>query len=313
MLKDPITLITGANGFIGSALCQRMAEDGRRVRSVVRSLEDSQGLSHGIEIVRIGEISRKTDWQVVLSGVDTVVHLAAAAHITKNSHEVDFRSINVEVTKSLALSAVKAKVRRFIFISSIGVNGESNSGISFCEKDTVNPHTAYAISKWEAEQVLHQVSKNTGLEIVILRPPLVYGPGAPGNFARLVRLIKTGMLLPFGGIRNLRSFIYLGNLVDAISSCITHPLAAGETFLVSDGEDISTPDLIKVIACTMGKKANLFSVHPGILKALCKIAGKGEELEKLTESLLIDSSKIRKLLDWKPPFTFEKGMKYTIK
>jgi nucleoside-diphosphate-sugar epimerase len=208
--------------------------------------------------------------------------------------------------------AAKSGIRRFIFISSIGVNGEFNFRRSFTEKDEVHPANSYAISKWEAEQVLHEISRSCGMEVVILRPPMVYGPDAPGNFARLMCLIKVGIPLPLGNISNLRSFIYISNLVDAITVCFQHPKAAGETFLVSDGEDVSTPDLIKMIASSMNKKPVLFSLHSGILKALCKIVGKGEELEKLTGTLVVDSSKIRNLLGWKPPFTLKEGIRETV-
>ena len=193
--------------------------------------------------------------------------------------------------------AVKAGVKRFIFASSVKVNGKD----------------AYGISKMEAEQVLASVADETGLQIVILRLPLVYGPGVKANFKSLIKLAGCGLPLPFKGINNRRSFLYVGNLVDVIVTCIQHPKAAGETFLLSDGQDVSTPDLIKMIARAMNKKAILFSLHPGILKALCRVAGKAEELEKLTGTLLVDSSKIRNLLGWKPPWTLEEGLGEAVK
>ncbi|MCX5704142.1 MAG: GDP-mannose 4,6-dehydratase, partial [Candidatus Omnitrophica bacterium] len=194
-----------------------------------------------------------------------------------------------------------------------GVNGEFTDTKPFTEYDIPNPVGAYAVSKWEAEQALRKVAENTGMEVVILRPPLVYGPDAPGNFGRLIHLIQLGLPIPLGDIKNSRSFIYLGNLVDAIITCISHPLAAGETFLVSDGQDVSTPDLIKMIASAMNKKLVLFSLPPSILKGLCRIMGKAEELEKLTGTLLVDSSKIRNMLGWRPPFTLEEGIRETVK
>ena len=175
------------------------------------------------------------------------------------------------------------------------------------------PQDAYGISKREAEDLLVHIASETGLQTVILRLPLVYGSGVKANFENLIKIVVFGLPLPFKGINNRRSFLYLGNLVDAIITCMNHPLAAGETFLLSDGQDISTPDLIKMIACAMNRKAVLFFLHPNILTTLCKIVGKSEELEKLTGSLLVDSSKIRNLLGWKPPFSLEEGIKRTVK
>ncbi|MBA2123513.1 hypothetical protein B9J78_00985 [bacterium Unc6] len=309
-------LVTGANGFVGQALCKRMLVDGYQVRGAVRAVTQMTALPSGVEGAMVGDISPETDWSEALDGIDAVVHLAARVHVMDDTAAdplAAFREVNVLGTERLARMAAKYGVRRLIFISSIGVNGEFSSEMPFSEKNLPNPHNAYAVSKWEAEQVLHVVSKNSGMEVVILRPPLVYGPDAPGNFARLMRVIKTGLPLPFGNIKSLRSFVYIDNLIDAIITCVTHPLAAGETFMVSDGQDVSTPDLIKMIASAMNKKVILFSLHPGILKSLCKIAGKGEEMEKLTGSLLVDSSKIRNLLGWKPPFTLEEGIKETVK
>ncbi|MBU1366771.1 MAG: NAD-dependent epimerase/dehydratase family protein, partial [Candidatus Omnitrophica bacterium] len=180
-------------------------------------------------------------------------------------------------------------------------------------KDIPAPQDAYGISKREAEDSLACIAAETGLQTVILRLPLVYGAGVKANFKNLIKIAGAGLPLPFKGINNRRSFLYIGNLVDAIFTCIAHPQAAGETFLVSDGQDVSTPDLIKMIASAMNKKAVLFSLPHGILKALCKIAGKGEEVEKLTGSLLVDSSKIRNLLGWNPPFTMEEGVKETVR
>jgi len=306
-------LVTGANGFIGRNLCTFLKEKGCFVRCVVRNnLRDVSGVD---EYIQVGDINELTDWQQALFGVDTIIHLAARVHIMNdpavNPMEA-FRKVNVLGTERLARMAVKAGVKRFIFLSSIGVNGEFTEKGSFTEDDIPNPVGAYVVSKWEAEQSLQKVTENR-MKVVILRAPLVYGSDAPGNFGRLMHLIKAHMPLPFGRIKNLRSFIYLGNLVDAIFTCIQHPKAAGETFLVSDGQDVSTPDLIKMIACAMNKKVVLFSLHPSILKALCRILGKSEEFEKFTVTLLVDSSKIKNLLGWKPPFTLEEGIRETVR
>ncbi len=306
-------LVTGANGFIGRNLCTFLKEKGYCVRAAVRN--NVCNVSGVDENIQVGDINESTDWQQALAGVDTVIHLAARVHIMNDSVTnlvEEFRKVNVLGTERLARMAVKAGVERFIFISSIKVNGECSQA-PYTEKDIPAPQDAYGISKREAEDLLTRIAVETGLQTVILRLPLIYGPGVKANFKNLIKIAGAGLPLPLKGINNRRSFLYLGNLVDAISVCITHSLAVGETFLVSDCADVSTPDLIKMIACEMNKKVVLFSFHSGILKALCKIVGKAEELEKLTGSLLVDSSKIRNLLGWKPPFTINEGIKETVK
>lgn len=307
-----IVLVTGTNGFIGRYLCASLKEKGFIVRAAIRgNVRDVSGVD---EYIQVGDINESTDWLRAIQGVDFVVHLAGRAHVM-DEQESDsasvYHRINVLGTKRLAEQAAQSGVKRFIFISSVKVNGEG-SQVSYTERDVPVPQDAYGISKREAEDSLACVALETGLQMVILRLPLVYGPGVKANFKNLIKIAGSGLPLPFKGINNRRNFIYLGNLVDAIIACITHPLAAGETFLVSDGQDVSTPDLIKMIACTMNKKAVLFFLHPSILKALCKIVGKDKELEKLTGTLLVDSSKIRNLLGWKPPFAFEQGIQETV-
>lgn len=267
-------------------------------------------------MVQTGAIDGNTSWDAVLEDVDTVVHSAGVVHKTKKDIKngpSEYWRVNVAGTERLALSCARMGVRRFIFVSSIGANGEFTDDKPFTEDDILNPIGAYAVSKREAENVLLKVAGETGMEVVILRPPLVYGPGVKANFKNLMKLASSGLPLPFGGIDNRRSFIYLGNLVDAIELCIDHRMAAGETFLVSDGQDVSTPDLIKMIASAMSKRPFLFSMHMGILRTMCKIAGKTEELDKMTGSLMVDSGKIRRLLGWKPPFTLEEGVRETVK
>jgi len=306
-------LITGANGFIGRNLCTFLKEKGYFVRGAVRNnVRDVSGVD---EYVQVGDINESTDWQQALAGVDTVINLAARVHIMNDpeANPIDvFRKVNVLGIERLARMAAKAGVKRFIFISSVKVNGEGALR-PYTEKDIPEPQDAYGVSKREAEDLLAYIAAETGLQMVILRLPLVYGPGVKANFKNLIKIAGAGLPLPFKGINNRRSFLYLGNLMNAINTCITHPLAVGETFMVSDGQDVSTPELIKMIAYAMNKKVVLFSLHPGILRALCKIAGKTEELEKLTGFLLVDSSKIRNLLGWKPPFTLEEGIMETIK
>ena len=307
--------ITGATGFIGHTLCTKMLENGWKVRGTFRKESNINTLPAGVEGVRIDAIENYNFRDSDFAGVDTVIHLAARVHIINDS-AVDsldaFRKVNVLGTERLARTVAKAGVKKFIFISSVKVNGEGASR-PYTENDIPEPQDAYGISKREAEDSLACIAAETGLQTVILRLPLVYGPGVKANFKNLIKISGSRLPLPFKGINNQRSFIYLGNLVDAIITCITHQLATGETFMVSDSQDISTPDLIKIIACAMNKKPVLFSLHPDILKALCKIIGKGEEAEKLTGTLLVDSSKIRNLLGWKPPFTLEGGIKETVK
>jgi nucleoside-diphosphate-sugar epimerase len=259
----------------------------------------SQSAEH-LQYIQVGDINESTEWQEALAGVDTVIHLAARVHVLKDK-AVDpldaFRRVNVLGTERLARMAAKAGVKRFIFISSVKAEGQD----------------AYGVSKREAEDSLARVAAETGLKTVILRPSLVYGQGVKANFKNLIKIVGLGVPLPFKGIRNQRSFIYIGNLVDAIAICITHPQAVGETFSVSDGQDISTPDLMKMIASAMNKKLVLFSLPPAVLKGLAVLVGQGEAMEKLTGSLCVDCSKIRDLLGWKPPFTLQEGIKETVK
>lgn len=307
--------ITGATGFIGQALCVKMLEKGWRVAGAFREKSSSGDLPAGVEGVQIEDIENYYDAHKNLEGIDALIHLAGRAHVM-NDAAIDplgiFRKINVVGTERLARAAAKAGVKKFIFVSSIKVNGES-SQVPYTEKDVPMPREPYGVSKYEAEQALKSVAAETGIKTVILRPTLVYGPGVKANFESLIKLVARGLPLPLKNIHNRRSFIYLGNLTDAIFASVVHPKADGETFIVSDCMDISTPDLIRLIASAMGKKDALFSLPPILLKALAKIVGKGEEMERLVGSLFVDTRKIRKLLDWKPPFTLEEGIKETVR
>ncbi len=306
--------ITGATGFIGQALCAKMLGEGYGIKALVRSQEQSACLPAAVEKLSVESIETFDKYQE-LEGVDAVIHLAGLAHVIKGrasaSLEV-FRKVNLMGTQQIARTALKAKVKKFIFVSSVKVNGEGKSR-PYSENDPVAPEDAYGISKMEAEQALTRIAEKTSLQAVVLRLPLVYGPGVKANFKNLVKIAGSGLPLPFKGVDNRRSFLYLGNLVDAIIACVRHPQAAGQAFMVSDGQDISTPDLIKMISSVLGKKAHLFYLPPVILKALGKITGKTEEIEKLTGTLLVDSSKIKNLLGWQPPFTLEEGIKETVK
>jgi nucleoside-diphosphate-sugar epimerase len=240
-----------------------------------------------------------------------VIHSAGIAHAKNgnNSDNEQYRQVNVGGTEGLAVQAAKAGIKRFIFISSVKVNGE---GVlrPYTEKDQPDPKDIYGISKLQAEDALSRIAAETGLQTVILRPPLVYGAGVKANFKQLIELVNRRLPLPFGGLNNRRSFLYVGNLADAISACIQHPLASGETFLLSDGQDVSTSGLIRMIASGMGRRVVLFSLPPVILKILFRIAGKAETVEKLSGTFLVDASKIRNLLGWKAPFTMEEGLKH---
>lgn len=309
-------LITGANGFVGRALCQRMIGQGFSIRGTVRSDNGIAMLPAGIEAVNTDSIGPNTDWSKALTGVDIIVHLAARAHVMQDTSTdplAAFREVNVDGTRRLMQMATVAGVQRFVFLSSVGVNGYLTHNRPFTEEDDPHPYNPYTVSKYEAEQVLRSIALESRTEVIIIRSPLVYGPGNPGNFLRLLRLVDQGWPLPFASVTNRRSMIYLGNLVDAIITCCVHPNARGETFLVSDGEDVSTPELIRMIAHAMHKKAKLFPSPQSLLSIIGTLTGKKAELDKLLGSLCIDSSKIRKVLNWNPPFKMRDGIHETVK
>lgn len=320
--------VTGANGFLGQALCSSLLSRGHEVVRAVRRASRPGD-------VPVGEIGPYTNWRSALfypphgkgEPVDTVIHLAALVHVmdSRLKGEVDkFRAVNTEGTLNLARQAAKAGVRRFVYLSSIKVNGEETpfTGSMFSRQEERRafsedmppaPQDAYAISKWEAEQGLMRIAHETGLEVAILRPPLVYGPGVKANFLALMRLVKLGVPLPLGAVENRRSLLYLGNFLDAIHLCMTHPSAMNQTYIVSDGEDISTPELIRMLAKHMHRKARLISLPRNWLEWAGTIAGKGAELQRLTGSLVADSSKIRRDLNWQPPFSLDKGLAETVR
>lgn len=303
-------LVTGASGFLGGALTRRLFADGRSCRVAVRRLGGSWPA--GVEVDVIPGLDSQTDWRKAVEGVGTVVHCAARVHVMKEQSASpldDFRRINVHGTLHLARQAVAAGVKRFVLISSIGVNGSETSDQPFCADGAVSPATPYAISKWECEQELLALGRNSGLEVVIIRPPMIYGPGAPGNFARLLRLIDLQLPLPFGGLKNLRSFAALDNVVDLIVLCIDHPAAPNQVFLVSDGEDLSTTDFIRHIAKARGRSVLLLPIPEKWLETLAGMAGKRQQLRKLTGSLQIDIEKTITMLSWKPVVSVVEAMK----
>lgn len=301
-------VVTGATGFVGRALCETLSKAGHRVVPVVRN---SAGLSD--EVV-IGDIGPATDWCAILPGCDAVIHLAARVHAGPARDAGDlsaYRRINTEATLSLARQAVRAGVKRFVFVSTIKVNGEGGAR-PYRETDAPAPADAYAVSKWEAETGLHRIASETGLEIVVLRPPLVYGPGVRANFLQLMRAIERGCPLPLGTIHNRRSLLYLGNLTDALRLCLEHPGAAGRTFLLDDGKAVSTPELVCALAQAMGRPARLFSMPPWMLRAMGRLLGRTAELDRLMGSLDVDGSVIRSQLGWIPPCSMAAGLAATV-
>ncbi len=303
-------LVTGSNGFVGRGLCAELIARGHDVRGGTRQVRNS-GLS-GLEQVVVDSLDAQTDWQTALSGCSTLVHLAARVHVMQESATdplAEFRSINMLGTLNLARQAALAGVQRFVFVSSVGVNGRyTRPGDAFSEVHEVQPHNAYAQSKHEAELALRQIAADIGMEVVIIRPPLVYGPHAPGNFGSLMRAVRRGLPLPLASIRNQRSLVALDNLVDFIIRCGMHPKAANETFLVSDGQDLSTPELIRRMAEAAGVPVRLFPVPGWALEAGSRLLGKADALHRLCESLQVDISKARDLLGWVPPVSVEQGL-----
>ncbi|MDD4929271.1 MAG: SDR family oxidoreductase [Gallionella sp.] len=305
-------LVTGANGFVGRALCVELHERGFAVRAAVRSA--NAGLDD-CEREIVGAIDGKTDWSAALSCVDTVIHLAARVHVMHDDSAdplAEFCKVNVAGTERLARSAAAVGVKRFVYVSSIKVNGEATDGVRrFSETDIPDPQDPYGVSKWEAEQALHRVAKETGLEVVMVRPPLVYGAGVKGNFAQMLKVLAKGIPLPLASVENLRSLIYVGNLADALILCATHPAAAGQTYLVSDGEDVSTPDLLRQLGGAMGHPARLLPFPQALLKLAGRMTGRADQVERLSGSLQVDSSKIRRELNWTPPYTLAQGLTAT--
>jgi nucleoside-diphosphate-sugar epimerase len=304
-------LLTGSTGFVGTALLSELKNlPDFRVVSVVRS---AVSLASD-DVVVVGNIDGTTDYLSALNGVDVVVHAAARAHVMRDEVAdtlAEFRKVNVDGTLNLARQAAAAGVKRFVFISSIGVHG-LNSSRPFTETDSEAPHDAYAISKYEAEQGLRKLATETGLEVVIIRPPLVYGGAAPGNFRSLINLASKPIPLPFASVNNKRSMVYVGNLVDLIVRCIHHPSAANETFLVSDGDDVSLRSLLTMMRSAMGRSARLVPVPVGLFKLAGALTGKRGVVDRLVGDLQVDSSKARTLLEWVPPFTVSQGIEATV-
>ncbi len=312
MTTPKILAVTGANGFVGRALCAEAAMRGMTVRGITRT---HCTLPPGVENVAVGNVDGETEWATALAGCDVVIHLAARVHIMHDKSKdplAEFRRVNTMGTIRLANSAVAAGVHRLINVSSIGVNGPSTRGnLEFTDQDKPDPHNPYSVSKWEAEQALSLIQLTGELEIVTVRPPLIYGPGVGGNFLRLLAAVHRGIPLPLGATKNFRDLLYVGNLVDFLIVCACHPAANGHTYLVSDGTPVSTHALLRGLARALGVPSRLLPVPPFLLQMLGNMTGSTAEFERLLSSLRVDSSKVCRELDWYPPFTLRQGLQAT--
>lgn len=294
-------LVTGANGFIGAQLCPLLE-------------------SQGIEVIRAtrqnaGDLGDAIDWRPLLRGVDGVVHLAARVHVLRENLSLPlerFRQVNVHATTHLARQAAEMGVKRFVFASTIGVLGVKTEGKPFTEAMPAAPVNDYARSKWEAEQALQRISGETGLEVVTIRPPLVYGAGVKANFYMLMRAMEEKLPLPLGSVKNKRDMVYVGNLVDALLRCLVHPKAAGETFVIADGHGVSTPELMRMIAREMQHPARLFPFPTALLHLGAALTRQSAMVHRLTDSLEVDAAYLRQTLDWTPPFSMEEGLQQTV-
>lgn len=307
----PTILVTGATGFIGRALTANLLQQGHQVVAAVRHA--GAPLDPTLRQAVTGDLAGDTDWSGALRGVDTVVHLAARVHVM-NDQATDklaaFRRMNVDATLQLATQAARSGVRRFVFISSIGVNGAESVAAPFSELSVAQPHSPYAVSKHEAELALARLCDSAAMELVVLRPPLVYGAGAPGNFATLIKLVGKGVPFPLASVNNRRSMIYIDNLVDLIGLCIRDPRAANQTFLVADDEAMSVPELISALSAGLGRRARLFACPVGLLALLAKLARREQTYQQLCGSLEIDASKARRVLGWRAPVRARDGLRH---
>ena len=307
-------LVTGASGFVGTALCENLIARGLTTTGIVRQMPENP--LPGVDYQIVSGFSKSKFWEEILVGVDVVVHCAARAHIMRDSERdplAAYREVNVEGTRSLAEQAVSYGVKRFIYISSIKVNGEGTNEHPYKADDIPAPEDSYGISKWEAEQVLQKIGCTSNLEIVIIRPPLVYGPEVRVNFLKLMKLVKSGLPLPFGAIHNNRSFVAVDNLVDLILICLHHPAATNQTFLVSDGDDLSTTDLLRRMAKAFGISSRLVPVPVFLLRTVAFLLGKTDLTQRLCGSLQIDISRAKQLLGWTPKVSVDEALLKTAK
>ena len=311
-------LVTGADGFVGRYVCRKLIESGYSLRAGVRNVESIPDLKRAvpglIDSSLLGDLGASPELRGPLDGVSAVVHLAARVHVMKESSGnplQEFRRVNVVGTKSLARAAAEAGVRRFIFVSTIKVNGDATFGEPFHVDMPPAPQDAYAISKWEAEEALRSVAAESGLEVVIVRPPLVYGPGVRGNFLRLMRLVDRALPLPWPKTANCRSMIGAENLADFLVRCVDHPKAAGQSFLVKDSEDISTRELITRLARLLARPVHLVPVPESLIRLAARLTMKKEAAGRILDSLVVDSDCAQRLLGWVPPVTLDEGLAST--
>jgi nucleoside-diphosphate-sugar epimerase len=307
-------LLTGASGFVGRAVLNAAKQRGVVVRPVFRSLAAVKGLAGA---VMVPGLDGEADWSQALQGVDVVIHSAARAHVMREEALdplTEYRRVNVQGTANLARQAAAAGVRRFVFISSIKVNGEATlPDRPFTADDAPAPEDAYGISKAEAETELRRIAQETGMEVTIIRPPLIYGPGVKGNFSSLMNWVRRGLPLPLGGVtHNRRSLVGLDNLVDLIWVCVEHPKAANQTFLISDGEDLSTTELLRRIGKALSRPARLLWVPAGLIALMASLLGKKVISQRLLGSLQVDISKTCELLNWKPIVAVDEGLRKAV-
>lgn len=301
-------LVTGSNGFVGNALCNTLRSNGVIVRATVRKGGNSGDFN-------VGDLNGTTDWCEALVGCDVVFHLAARVHVMTDKDDDPlraYRDVNLDGTLNLARQAVKAGVRRFVFVSSVKVNGEATTTKPFTASDVPMPCDPYGQSKMEAELALQQLGRDTGLEIVIVRPPLVYGPGVKANFLNLIKLVEKGVPLPFGRIRNFRSMVALDNLVDLLIVCARHPNAPGNIFMVSDGADMGIKELVTRIASAMNKRLLLVPVPVGLMICTAKLLGKQGVVDRLLGSLQVDIADTQATLGWHPVVTPQTAINKTV-
>jgi nucleoside-diphosphate-sugar epimerase len=306
-------LVTGANGFVGQQLCRSLIQKGFLVTAAVRRIENAP--TEEMQYIPVGDIGPDTDWTEALHGVHLVVHLAGRAHIRRDSSATsmaEYDRINTLGTMRLAQMAAAAHAQRFLFLSSVKVNGEETHDQPFAETDRPAPQDFYAASKWQAEEGLLRLHRQGKLPVVIIRPPLVYGPGVRANFLQLIRLVDFGLPLPLGKIQNKRSLVGLRNLIEFITVCLQNPSAAGEIFLVSDQEDLSTAELVQKIGRFLGRQTYLLPIPYRFMSILARIMGKQDAFYKLCHSLQVNVEKSRKVLYWSPPFSVDEELAQTI-